>query len=187
MGERISALVDGELQGVYQRWDTPHCANPVKLPLAKGEKATLDVLVENMGRVNYGHKIRDKKGVQGIRFWRQLHLGWAMYPLDMEDLSGLVYGPIDEKIATHPSFVRGTLEIEGTPADTFIRLDGFKKGFVKVNGINIGRYFNEAGPQKTLYLPAPLLHTGDNEIVVFESDGYTDPVITFTDTPELQN
>jgi len=183
--DRAQVFVDGEPKAVYQRWDTPRCANPVKLPLAKGEKATMDILVENMGRVNYGHKLRDKKGVQGIRFWRQLHLGWSMYPLDMEDLSALAFGPLDEKIATHPSFVRGTLEIEGTPADTFIRLDGFKKGFVKINGINIGRYFNEAGPQKTLYVPAPFLKTGKNEILVFDSDGICDPVVTFVDTPDL--
>ena len=103
----------------------------------------------------------------------------------MEDLSALEFGPLQEKIATHPSFVRGTLEIEGAPADTFIRLDGFKKGFVKINGINIGRYFNEAGPQKTLYVPAPFLKEGKNEILVFDSDGIVDPIVTFVDTPDL--
>ena len=69
-----------------------------------------------------------------------------------------------------PVFLRGSLEIEGEPADTFIRLDGFTKGFVTVNGKNIGRYFNPMGPQKTLYVPAPFLREGDNEIIVFESD-----------------
>jgi beta-galactosidase len=66
-----------------------------------------------------------------------------------------------------------------------VRFDGFTKGFCTVNGFNIGRYFNPAGPQKTLYVPAPLLREGDNEIVVFESDGYETPVIAFTDTPDL--
>jgi beta-galactosidase len=64
-------------------------------------------------------------------------------------------------------------------------LDGFTKGFVTVNGFNIGRYFNPSGPQKTLYVPAPLLKQGDNEIVVFESDSYTAPTVQFVDTPEL--
>ena len=78
------------------------------------------------------------------------------------------------------------LREDSKPADTYVRLDGFTKGFVTVNGFNIGRYFNPAGPQKTLYVPAPLLRQGDNEIVVFESDGYELPVIEFTDVPELQ-
>ena len=56
-----------------------------------------------------------------------------------------------------------------------------------INGFNLGRYYNPAGPQKTLYLPAPLLHKGDNEIIVFESDGYERPVISFVDKPELTN
>ena len=73
----------------------------------------------------------------------------------------------------------------GTPCDSFIKLDGFTKGFVVINGFNIGRYFNPAGPQKTLYVPAPLLREGDNEIVVFESDAYDAPVIEFVDKPIL--
>ena len=85
-----------------------------------------------------------------------------------------------------PTFLRGNLHIDEPPADTYVRLDGFTKGFVTVNGFNIGRYFNPAGPQKTLYVPAPLLRQGDNEIIVFESDGYEQPVIELVDLPELQ-
>ena len=183
--DRAQVFVDGAPRGIYQRWDKPTCAEPVQIPLEKDQTAKIDVLVENMGRVNYGNKLRDKKGVQGIRFGRAYHLGWNMYPLEMEDLSALEFRPLEEKIATHPSFVRGTLEIEGAPADTFIRLDGFKKGFVKINGVNIGRYFNEAGPQKTLYVPAPFLKEGANEILVFESDGIENPEVTFVDVPDL--
>ncbi len=186
MHDRAQVFVDGELRGVYQRWEEPKLTeSPAFIALGKGESATVDVLVENMGRVNYGPMLRDRKGTRGIRLGSIHHFGWNMYPLDMEDLSVLEFGPLQEKIATHPSFVRGTLEIEGKPADTFVRLDGFKKGFVKINGINVGRYFNEAGPQKTLYVPAPFLKEGKNEIVVFESDGIADPVVTFVDTPDL--
>jgi beta-galactosidase len=82
-------------------------------------------------------------------------------------------------------FLKGDLQIQDAPADTFLRLDGFTKGFVTVNGFNIGRYFNSAGPQKTLYIPAPLLKTGSNEIIIFETDGFDVPVVTFTDAPDL--
>ena len=82
-------------------------------------------------------------------------------------------------------FVNSTFAIEGNPRDTFLKLDGFTKGFVIINGHNIGRYFNPAGPQKTLYVPAPFLHEGENEITVFESDKMTSPYVEFVDTPEL--
>ena len=103
--------------------------------------------------------------------------------MTMDDLSALSYQGVTAGAV--PVFLRGNLLIDGTPKDTFIRLDGFTKGFVTVNGFNVGRYFNSAGPQKTLYVPSPLLHTGENEIVVFESDGYDCPVIEFVNVPEL--
>lgn len=66
-----------------------------------------------------------------------------------------------------------------------MRLDGFTKGIVFVNGFNIGRYYNPAGPQKTLYVPAPMLKKGDNEIVVFETDHSDRSFVTFLDKPDL--
>ncbi|MCQ2424239.1 MAG: beta-galactosidase, partial [Clostridia bacterium] len=71
------------------------------------------------------------------------------------------------------------------PADTFLRTDGFRKGFVLLNGFNLGRFW-EIGPQKTLYVPRSLLCPGDNEVIVFTSDGLSgDAAVTFTDTPDL--
>ena len=101
----------------------------------------------------------------------------------MEDLSGLEYKSAEP--SNEPTFYKGTLKINATPADTFIRLDGFEKGFVLVNGFNVGRYYNSAGPQKTLYIPAPVLHEGENEIIVFESDCCKEPTVEFFDTPDL--
>lgn len=63
-----------------------------------------------------------------------------------------------------PRLYRGTLTVEGEPADTFLRpTESWIKGVVFVNGFNVGRYWN-AGPQKTLYIPAPLLKTGENQV-----------------------
>ena len=94
--------------------------------------------------------------------------------------SGLSFSSTAERGAT-PVFLRGNLVVEGAPCDTFLKLDGFTKGFVTVNGFNIGRYFNPAGPQKTLYVPAPLLREGDNAIIVFESDGYEEALVELVD------
>ncbi|MCI2172181.1 hypothetical protein [Schleiferilactobacillus perolens] len=66
--------------------------------------------------------------------------------------------------------------------DTFIDLTGWGKGFVAINGFNLGRYW-DIGPQKRLYLPAPLLHLGKNELIVFETEGRRNAQITLTDQP----
>lgn len=139
-----------------------------------------------MGRVNYGPKLRDHKGIGAVRMGGQYHFGWEIYCLPMEkELERLNFRPAEEKNITSPTFLRGTLHIDGEPADTFLRLDGFHKGFVKINGVNIGRYFNDAGPQKTLYVPAPYLKTGNNEILIFESDGTDSLTVEFFSEPDL--
>lgn len=183
--DRAIVYLNGKRIGLKERSRTDE---DIRISLGFGEKATLDILVENMGRVNYGEKLLDRKGIlDGVRLGQRFHYGWEMYPLTMDDLSGLSFNSLENvrSNAETPVFLLGNLHIDSEPKDTFVRFDGFTKGFCTVNGFNIGRYFHSAGPQKTLYVPAPLLRTGDNEIIVFESDGYAEPVITFTDTPEL--
>ena len=126
----------------------------------------------------------DRKGVNGVRFNLQYHFGWDMYPMPLDDISELEYKEQTGEVKT-ASFLRGYLDIDDEPCDTFLRLDGFTKGVVLVNGFNIGRYFNTAGPQKTLYVPAPMLKKGKNEIVVFESDHSDRNSIVFLDKPDL--
>ncbi|MFD1546301.1 hypothetical protein [Nonomuraea guangzhouensis] len=66
------------------------------------------------------------------------------------------------------SFFHGTFEVSD-PADTFVELPGWGKGYVWVNGFCLGRH-RERGPQERLHLPAPLLRAGVNELVVLELD-----------------
>lgn len=184
--DRVQIFFDGKHKGTYCRWAPPSSEELVMVELDKKERIHIDLLVENMGRVNYGSKLRDRKGVDAVRLGFQHHFGWDIYCLPMEsELDALDFKPITQPAVSAPSFLRGILNIEGTPADTFLRLDGFHKGFVKINGVNIGRYFNDAGPQKTLFVPAPLLKTGDNEILVFESDGTDTLSVEFFAEPDL--
>ena len=177
--DRALVFLDGRHIGTVER-SRRRDAMPLKL--AAGERARLEILVENMGRVNYGSKLLDRKGLlDGVRLGWQFHFGWELLPLPMENLSGLQWSDSAEG----PRFLRGTLTIGETPRDTFLKLPGFTRGFVLVNGFNIGRFYNPAGPQRTLYVPAPLLRPGENEIVVFESDGLSEPVVEFVATPEL--
>ena len=179
--DRALIFIDGEYRGLVE---TTRTVETPTISLGKGESAKVDILVENMGRVNYGVHFGDHKGIDRVRLGQRFHYGWEMTPMEMDDLSALTYAPY-RAVGRQPQFLRGTLHIDGAPRDTFLRLDGFGKGFVTVNGFNIGRYFNAAGPQKTLYVPAPFLHAGDNEIVVFESDATETNTVFFTDTPEL--
>jgi len=82
-----------------------------------------------------------------------------------------------------PSFYKFTFEAEEL-GDTFLDFEGWGKGCVFVNGFNIGRFW-EIGPQKRLYIPAPLLKAGTNEIIVFETDGKVRDSITLKDEPDV--
>ena len=177
--DRALVFLDGKHIGTVER---SRRRDPMTLTLAAGQTAKLEILVENMGRVNYGSKLLDRKGLlDGVRLDMQYHFGWEMLPLPMEDLSRLQWSAE----AAGPRFLRGHITIDETPKDTFLRLDDFTRGFVLVNGFNVGRYYTPAGPQKTLYIPAPLLRQGENEIIVFESDTFHSPTVEFVDTPAL--
>ena len=174
--------MDGELKGIKER---DRRDDEVTVKLGVGESAHIDILVENMGRINYGYELgyEDKKGIFALRCGTWVS-GFTMYSLPMEDFTAVKWGEISGG-AKCPALLRGKLSITGEVCDTFVRLDNFEKGFVVVNGHNIGRYFNTAGPQRTLYIPAPYLKSGDNEIIVFESDGVRgEPVIEFVDRPD---
>ena len=182
--DRAVVFFDGEWRGLFER---SRRADRVTVELGRGEQVKMDILVENMGRINYGPEMSDRKGMVGIRFGQQNHYGWEMYPLTMEpeQLEKIPFRPKTGAGVEKSSFLRGTLTVVGAPKDTFIRLDGFHHGFVAVNGFNLGRYYNDAGPQKTLYCPAPMLREGENEIIVFEMDSCDRNEIVFTDTPDL--
>lgn len=176
LGDRAQVLVNGKLQGIAYLNDSLE----VTVNAKKGD--VLTILVENMGRANFGPKMMRKKGLPGrVLLGGKIHFSWDVYPLPMTDLSGLSFGG-DE--AEAPAFYEGTFTVE-EPADTFLRTDSFKKGFVVLNGFNLGRYW-EVGPQKTLYVPGSLLKKGENTLLLFESDGRKgEAEVEFVDRPEL--
>ncbi len=178
LGDRAQIYINKELIGTVYINDNLD----IQITAKKGD--ILTVLCENMGRANFGPKMMRKKGISGrCLIDGRIHFGWDVYPLPMDNLDRLTFG---DKVPEEKSvFYKGTVTIEGTPKDTFLKLDSFTKGFVTVNGFNIGRYW-EIGPQKTLYIPASLLKEGENEFIVFESDGIKgETEIELIDVPEL--
>ncbi len=145
--------------------------------------ANLDILVENMGRVNFGPRMeRQRKGIDHcVQINGHMHNGWKQYPLPLDNMEKVDF--TKEYKENTPAFYRGMFMVE-EKADTFLDLAGWGKGCVFVNGFNIGRFW-EIGPQKRLYIPGPLLREGDNEIILFETDGKAAEFISLLACPDL--
>jgi len=145
--------------------DRRYGQDSIKLTLPTG-KIKLDILVENLGRINFGpYLLKNRKGITGrVTFNGKQVYNWAMYRLPFSQANNINYAT--KKAANTPIVRKGIFQIL-TIADTYLDMHKWGKGVVWVNGHNLGRYWY-VGPQQTLYLPAEWLKKGTNEIVVFE-------------------
>ena len=153
--------------------------NAVDVDLAPAQP--LDILIENMGRINYGsHMLDERKGITERVLLNGKELGgWQIFPLPLDDLSKLQFSP---KPKRGPRFYRGSFQLSSV-GDTFIDMRGWGKGHVWVNRHHLGRFW-KIGPQQTLFCPAPWLKAGTNEMIVLELEntgetsvqGLKDPV-----------
>ena len=127
--------------------------------------APLDILVENMGRVNYGQNmVTDRKGItEKVTLGGEELKNWEIYSLPLDDLSKLKFSAQSKTI---PAFYRGSFKLNSV-GDTYFDLRGWGKGVVWVNGHNLGRFWR-IGPQQSLFVPANWLKKGRNEIVVLD-------------------
>ena len=171
-GELILTLYDRELEKAYE-FETP-------VPVRKG--ASLDLLVENMGRVNYSYKLlKQRKGIDAaVVINNHQHYGWDIYCIDEDAMRGFAAG--EACAAGLPGVYDMTFEVD-TKADTWLELPGFGKGVVQLNGFTLGRFW-EIGPQKRLYIPAPLLREGENTLRILETEGKVGEAF-LRDEPEL--
>ncbi|XP_029065516.1 beta-galactosidase-1-like protein 2 isoform X7 [Monodon monoceros] len=155
----------------------------------------LRILVENRGQVNYGTNIDDqRKGLIGNIYLNDSPLKkFKIYSLDMKKsffqrFHADKWNPVPD-VPVFPAFFSGPLFVSLSPCDTFVKLEGWEKGVVFINGQNLGCYWN-IGPQETLYLPGAWLDQGLNQtgrvpqVIVFE-EKMAGPVIQFTETPYL--
>lgn len=154
----------------------------LEIPEVEGP-AQLDILVEALGRVNYGPKMIDRKGIPDRVTLRLLTLmDWQVYtlPLDEAQRKTIRFGSAAQ---TGPAIHRGTFDLREV-GDTFLDLRNWKKGSVWVNGRHLGRHWH-IGPQQTLYCPGCWLKQGANEIVVFDLESETRAEITGLAEPIL--
>lgn len=208
LADRATVLADGRLVGVLDRNDTVGGVLPglPMTPREDGRATVLDLFVENQGRINFASGLGERKGLRGVRLAERWIHGWQSTPVPL-DAGGFVAAlPFPNAAATAPRsgavaasrvpdaagrapeelvgprFARAWVDVD-EPADGFLALPGWTKGYVWLNGFLLGRYW-EIGPQVTLYAPAPLWRAGRNEVVVLEM-GAPGERIEVRDAPDL--
>lgn len=168
----------GELNRIFKSYSLD-----VNIPF----NGILEILVENMGRINYGAQIpNNKKGIISPVLINDIEItgNWEMYKIPMTSVPSMEKLSSAEK-AGRPAFYSGLFELKQT-GDVFLDMRGWGKGIVFVNGYNLGRYW-KAGPQQTLYLPGCWLKIGKNEVMIFEQQNDNiQSALKTTDKPILE-
>uniref|UniRef100_A0A5B7BUK6 Beta-galactosidase n=1 Tax=Davidia involucrata TaxID=16924 RepID=A0A5B7BUK6_DAVIN len=193
--------------GTIERWSN----RPLGLPYKKCDSnISLFVLVENMGRVNYGPYMFDRKGIlSSVYLDGKLLHRWKMLSIPFHNLNEVqkinpviwvAYSEFTKISATkkskdksensskEPAFYAGRFVVDNTKQikDTFISFHGWGKGIAFVNEINIGRFWPSFGPQCNLYVPAPVLQHGENVVVILELDSpSSELVVSSIDQPDF--
>ena len=175
--DRAVVYVDGVRAGVLTEEDAT-LAEPVAGP------AQVELWVESLGRVNYGRRLGEPKGITGgVLHERQFLHGVRAGALRLdafdgaEGVSAVAFRGVDRSVAGRRGLFRGAFEAPASgTGDAGLELPGWTRGFVWVNGFCLGRYWS-AGPQETLYVPGPVLRAGSNEVWVLELEGSGDPFV----------
>jgi len=157
-------FINGVKAGILDR---RYKQDSLYITLPKGN-VVLDILVENLGRINYGPFLLDNnKGItQNVMLNGKELKGWQMYSLPFNNTSGFTPKGIQKISDDLPVVRKGVLNI-GEVGDTYLDMQNWGKGCVWVNGHHLGRYWS-VGPQQTIYVPAEWLHKGENEVIVLE-------------------
>lgn len=168
---------------------TSHTKNAkVTLTNVELKEATLDIVVENWGRVNIG-VYKQHKGIYqgGVKLNNAYLHDWKIYPMEFKKswTNSLTNWSDFNSSTVGPVLYKTSLSISGTPKDTFVNMEAWGRGIVIVNGFVLGRYA-KMGPVQTLYLPAPLLKSGSNSIYIFEHHK-SENAMYFSKIPIIKN
>ncbi|PDZ07120.1 beta-galactosidase [Bacillus cereus] len=177
--DRVQLFLNEQLVDTQYR---DEIGREVSLDLTK-EENTLDILVENMGRVNYGARLlspTQRKGISsGVMIDIHLQSNWEHYALEFDNLDEIDFNGQWEP--NTPSFYEYSFNVQELK-DTFLDCSKFGKGFVVLNGFNLGKYW-DVGPTGYLYIPAPLLIKGENKLIVFETEGNYEEELYLRENP----
>lgn len=156
--------------------------------------AQLDILVEAMGRINFGRAIKDFKGItNGALLQAQMGghdvtfdlKNWtiSLLPDDYDTALRALAAPKTASLQSKAGYYRGHFTLKKV-GDTFLNFETWGKGQVYVNGHAMGRIWS-IGPQQTLYVPGCWLKKGQNEVVVLDVVGPRETTVWGQTTPEL--
>ncbi|MBO7558777.1 MAG: beta-galactosidase [Bacteroidaceae bacterium] len=168
--------------------------------IKKGQK--MSILVEAMGRINFGRAIKDFKGIVGdvvinteidgnevawtLKRWTMTPISDDYYRAARSFDSDAYPNSLGKPLADHlgkRGYYRGYFNLKKV-GDTFLNFETWGKGQVYVNGHAMGRIWS-IGPQQTLYVPGCWLKKGKNEIIVLDVVGPKEAVVWGQDKPEL--
>ncbi|NWZ77458.1 BGAL galactosidase, partial [Poecile atricapillus] len=183
--DRGYVMLQKEYQGTLER------DGQTRLHVTGRAGDTLDILLENMGRISFGANTSDFKGLLANLSLNSRPLSnWLIYPLAIDTAvqQGWPYAALPKSRSggrVGPAFYTGTFETPGIAWDTFVTFPGWSKGLMWINGFNLGRYWTCRGPQQTLFVPGSVLHHGHpNNITVLELEGAPlTPLLLFLDQP----
>lgn len=183
VGDRAQIFLDGRRIAIQ---DQMNLGENIAVKLPK-EINKLQILIENLGRNNYGAKLIAPTQQKGIRggVMEDIHYisNWNHYKLSLEDISSIDFS--GEWTAGEPAFYEYILELAEEPeADTYLNCEKFGKGCVFVNGFPIGRFW-EIGASLSLYVSKGFLNKGMNQILVFETEGKYGEYLTFQEEPHF--
>ena len=160
-----TVFIDGKFIGTMDRSTN---SDTLTVPATNNPNPTLDILVEAMGRINFGDRIIDRKGITDrVLLNHMVLMNWKAYKLPMKNtyLENLPF--TNRQQGDHVgTFFKSSFNLE-TTGSVYLDMSKWKKGFVVVNGHNLGRYWN-VGPQERLYCPGSWLKKGHNTIIVFD-------------------
>ena len=152
-------------------------------------RGTLTVLVEDQGRVDYGTRIGEPKGLVGpVQLNGEELRRWSVLPLQLSSIEPVraaldaAAGDAAPERLAGPVFARAVFDLE-EPGALFLDTTGWGKGVAWINGFNLGRYWTR-GPQQTLYVPRGVVRAGRNELIVLELESAAEPIAAFV--PELR-
>jgi beta-galactosidase len=178
--DRAQVFLDGAPVGVLSR---DHHDTALVVPGA----GVLTILIEDQGRVNYGPRIGEAKGlIDGVLLDGTAITGWEVLPLNVPrigDPMGWPESSVHAPTLAGPAFAAGTFTLE-KPTNLFLSTLGWGKGVALINGFHLGRYWSR-GPQETLFVPAPVLRAGVNTVVMFETLAAASTAVEFVGSLQL--
>ena len=180
--DRAQVFLNGSKIGVLSR---DRHEKAITLPPGRG---TVSLLVEDLGRVDYGPRIGEPKGLIGPAWLDGREVDrWRVLPLDLSRFDAIA-AALDSAAALPrtppgPMFARGEFHLD-EPADLYLDTSSWGKGVAWINGFNLGRYWSR-GPQCTLYVPRTVVRPGINVVTILELEATCSTVMSFVPTPFL--